>query len=271
MAGDGVISGRAPSDLVRQMWLLISEQVFLWDLTRQVTDYYSEKTVTHGPWQASDCKQIISRWFDCGLVDCIATSWGTRVRSDGVVHFEYDADWRARATESGQYLVLAREDAGALLSDPSTWRPEGDGAGVMVCESDEADGLSFDDWFAKLAGLPDHLIYGNRQDGASDVDAQQAATEPEEALVAGLWMDAVENAATNGLPVLCPVNGDAYLNIDWEKATGETATAQSIEDIFCFIDRGKPGRGDAFPFGRHRLWCPSCGAERWLVVTRRPD
>jgi hypothetical protein len=100
-----------------------------------------------------------ARWFDCGLIDCIALSWATKVRSDEVVHYEYDADWRARATEDGQYLVLARDDAGALLSDPSTWRADGIGAGVMLCESNQADGLSFDAWFGKLAGLPDQLIY----------------------------------------------------------------------------------------------------------------
>jgi len=264
------MNGRAPSDLVHQMRLLIAEEAFLRELTEQVTDYYnSERTTTHGPWPASDCLQVISRWFDCGLIDCIAISWATKVRSDEVVYYEHDADWRARATENGQHLVLAREDAGTLLSDPSTWRPDGIGAGVMLCQSDEADGLSFDDWFGKLAGLPDRLIYEHLPDGASDGEPQRTLTEPGEVLTSRLWVRAIENAATDGLPILCPVNRDAYLNIDWETATSEIATAESIEDIICFIDRGKTTRRHSFPFGRHRLRCPGCGAERYLVVTRR--
>jgi hypothetical protein len=265
------MNGRAPSDLVRQMRLLIAEEAFLWGLTQQVTDYYdTERTIAHGPWQAADCQQVLARWFDCGLIDCIALSWATKVRSDEVVHYEYDADWRTRATEDGQYLVLARDDAGALLSDPSTWRADGIGAGVMLCESDQADGLSFDAWFSKLAGLPDHLIYEHPLDGVSDGEVQKTLAEPEEVLTAGLWISAIEHAATDGLPVLCPINRDAYLAFDWEPIDRETATSESIEDVFCFVDPSKIGPGQPFPFGRHRLWCPGCGAQQYLVVTRSP-
>jgi hypothetical protein len=135
------VNARAPSDLVRQMWLLIAEEAPLWELTQQVTDYYGgERTLAHGPWQAADCQQVLGRWFDCGLIDCIAVSWATKARSDEVVRYEYDADWRTRATENGQHLVLARDDAGGLLKDPSAWRADGIGAGVMLCESDQAAG-----------------------------------------------------------------------------------------------------------------------------------
>jgi len=175
------VNGRAPSDLVRQMRLLIAVEAFLWGLTQQVTDYYdTERTIAHGPWQAADCQQVLAAWFDCGLIDCIALSWATKVRSDEVVHYEYDADWRTRATEDGQHLVLARDDAAALLSDPSTWRADGIGAGVMLCESDQANGLSFDAWFGKLADLPDHLIYEHPLDGVSDGEAQKTLAQPEE-------------------------------------------------------------------------------------------
>ncbi len=140
---NGLVNGRGPSDLVRQMRLLIAEQAFLWEFPQQLTDYYgADSTITHGPWRAADCQQVLARWFDCGLIDCIAISWATKVRSDEVVHYEYDAAWRTKATEHGQHLILARDDAGALLSDPGTWRPDGIGAGVMLCESDQADGLS---------------------------------------------------------------------------------------------------------------------------------
>jgi hypothetical protein len=187
-----LVNERAPSDLVCQLRSLITEEAYLRDLTQQITDYHgSDRTIVHGPWQAADCQQILTRWFDCGLIDCIATSWATKVRSDEVVHYEYDADWRTRATEHGQHLILAHDDAGALLSDPSSWHADGDGGGVMLCASDQADGLSFDAWFGKLAGLPEHL-------------------------------------------------------------------------------RGHAGRGQPFPLGRHRPWCPGCGAERYLVVMHRP-
>lgn len=265
------MNGRAPSDLVRQMRVLIAEETFLWELTQLVTDYYdTDRTVVHGPWRAADCQQILARWFDCGLIDCIATSWATKVRSDEVVHYEYDADWRARATEHGQYLVLARDDAGALLSDPSTWRADGVGAGVMLCESDQADGLSFDAWFGKLAGLPDQLIYEHPMDGVPDEDGQNRLAEPKDVRPARLWTSAIEQAATDGLPLLCPVNQDAYLAFDWGPSHGERATSESIDDVVCFVDRGKVGREQPFPFGRHRLWCPGCGAQQYLVVTPRP-
>jgi hypothetical protein len=266
------MNGRVPSDLVRQMRLLIAEEAFLSELRQQVKDYYdSERTVVHGPWQAADCQQVLARWFDCGLIDCVAVAWATKVRSDEVVHYEYDVDWRTRATVDGQYLVLARDDAGALLSDPSTWRADGSGAGVMLCESEQAEGLSFDGWFGKLAGLPAHLIYEEPRDEVSDGKAEKTLAEPEEVLTSRLWTRAIEHALTDGLPILCPVNRDGFLAFDWEPTSAETATSKSIEDVVCFVDRGKVGREQPFPFGRHRLWCPGCGAERYLVVTRSTE
>lgn len=264
------MNARAPSDLVRQMRLLIAEEAPLWELTHQVTDYYGgERTLAHGPWQAADCQQVLGRWFDCGLIDCIAVSWATKVRSDEVVRYEYDADWRTRARENGQHLVLARDDAGGLLRDPSAWRADGIGAGVMLCESDQAAGLSFDAWFDKLAGLPDDLVYEQSLAGVSAGAARNALTESKEVRLARVWTRAIEHATTDGLPVLCPVNRDANLTFDWEPDKSETAT-KSIEDIVYFIDPGKVGHGQPFPFGRHRLWCPGCGAEQYLVVMRHP-
>jgi hypothetical protein len=264
--GNDLSSGRTPSDLVRQLRLLIAEEAFLWELTEQVTDYYnSDVRIAHGPWRATDCQQILSRWFDCGLIDCIAVSWATRVRSDEVVHYDYGAGWRTRATETGQHLILAREDAGGLLIDPSTWHQEGIGAGVMLCQSDEADGLSFDDWIAKLAGLPDLLIYKNPPNEASGVP-QLTEIEPEVVLTARAWTRAIQNTATDGLPIVCPVNRDADLDIGWTPSPDDYPTAEAIGDIVWFVD----GATTVFPFGRHRLRCPGCGAEQFLVVTRRP-
>lgn len=111
----------------------------------------------------------------------------------------------------------------------------------MVCESDQADGLSFDAWFGKLAGLPDRLIYEHPLDGVSDGEVQKALAEPEAVLAARLWTSAMEHAAAEGLPVLCPVSQDATLAIDWEPADGETATSESIEDVFFFVDRARLG------------------------------
>jgi hypothetical protein len=266
------VNGRAPTDLVRHMRLLIAEEAFLWELPQGGTDYYGGgRTVTHGPWRAADCQQVLARWFDCGLINCIAYSRGTKVRPDDVVRYEYDADWRTRATGHGQHhLVLAREDAGALLTDPTTWSPDGIGAGVMLCQSGQADGLSFDDWLGKLAGLPDQLIYEHPPDNVSGGEANKTLAEPETVLTARLWTSAIEQAAADGRPPVCPVNQDAYLTFDWDPTNGETAASESVEDVVCFLDRDKIGREQPFPFGRHRLWCPGCGAERYLVVTRNP-
>lgn len=150
---------RAPSDLVRQMRVLIAEEAFLWEITQQMTDYYGGgKTVVHGPWQVGDCQRILLRWFDCGLVDCIADAGVTTGGSGEIVYYEHNASWRSRATEVGQHLILDRQDVRALLSDPATWDRVGAGSGVMLCPSDKAEGLSFDDWFAALAGLPESMI-----------------------------------------------------------------------------------------------------------------
>lgn len=240
------------------MRILIAEEAFLCQLTEQVTDYYgAETTNVHGPWQAADCQQVLARWLDCGLIDCMATCSATRARSGEVVHFEYDADWRTRATEDGQYLVLARDDARALLSDPSTWRADGVGAGVMLCESRQAHGLPFDDWFDRLAGLPDHLIYDQPLDGASDGEAHETPAEPEPVVTARLWESAMEQAATGDVPVLCQVNRDAHLAFDWVRTDGETANSKSVEDVFFFVNPRKNGPGPPFPFGRHRFGAPA--------------
>jgi hypothetical protein len=147
---------RAPSGLVRPMRVLIAEEAFLWELIEQVTDYYGGgKKVVHGPWQAEDCQRVLLRWFDSQLIDCIAVAWVTTKGSREIVRCEYNASWRSRATERGQFLILNREDARALLSDPATWDRQGAGAGVMLCESDAAEGLLFDDWLDALVGLPE--------------------------------------------------------------------------------------------------------------------
>ncbi|MDG6106822.1 hypothetical protein Daura_29670 [Dactylosporangium aurantiacum] len=154
-------TGRRPSDLVQQLWLSVMEEVFLWNIGTLITDYRGGAAVSYGPWAAEDCRLVLLRWFDRGLLDCVATRRATTVGTGEVVHYEYEADWRDRATVHGQHLILARDDAGALLRDPGTWRTDGVGAGVMLCRSDDSDGWSFDDWFAALAGLPDELLYGN--------------------------------------------------------------------------------------------------------------
>jgi hypothetical protein len=141
----------------------------------------------------------------------------------------------------------------------------------MLCEAHQARELPFDDWFGKLAGLPDHLIYERPREEVSSGVAHKMFAEPEQVATAQLWGSAIEQAATGDLPVLCPVNRDAYLAIDGESADGETATGKSIEDLFFFVNQGKIRPEQPFPFGRHRFWCPGCGAERYLVVTRRPD
>lgn len=81
----------------------------------------------------------------------------------------------------------------------------------------------------------------------------------------------VSEGRPGGLPVLCPVNADAYLAFDWRPADGEMTASRSIEDVFFFVNPGKTGPGQPFPFGRHRFWCPGRGAQRYLVVTRKPD
>ena len=151
---------RAPSHLVRQMRVLVAEEAFLRDLAVQVLDYHGGgKRVVHGPWQAGDCRRVLLRWFDSGLIDCIAIARAAAVGSREIIRYEYGAGWRSRAAEGDDgFLTLDREDARALLSDPATWGREGAGAGVMVCESDAAEVLSFDDWLDALAGLPQDLI-----------------------------------------------------------------------------------------------------------------
>jgi hypothetical protein len=110
---------RAPADLVSQMRAVIAEEAFLWELTEQMTDCYDGgKTVVHGPWQADDCRQVLLRWFDRGLLDCIAYNWGTAAGTGEIVHYQYQASWRSRASDVGEHLILHRQDAPALLGDP---------------------------------------------------------------------------------------------------------------------------------------------------------
>ena len=116
---------RAPSNLVRQMRVLIAEEAFLGDLTTQVTDYYGGgRKVVHGPWQAGDCQRVLLRWFDSGLIDCIAIAWATAKGSREVINYEYDASWRSRATD-GRVPGLGPRRCPRALERPGYLGPGG--------------------------------------------------------------------------------------------------------------------------------------------------
>jgi hypothetical protein len=61
------------------------------------------------------------------------------------------------------------------------------------------------------------------------------------------WIEAGRQAVADGaVDVACPENGDAALLVEWIPAT--------VND---------PAEGE------YRLWCPSCGAQNFVLVKHR--
>jgi hypothetical protein len=57
--------------LVSQMHILVREEVPAWEIQLGSGDHIAGGHVTHGPWRASDCAEVLNRWAQAGLVGII--------------------------------------------------------------------------------------------------------------------------------------------------------------------------------------------------------
>jgi hypothetical protein len=57
------------------------------------------------------------------------------------------ADWQARASQDGAFLVLSADDAAALLNEPKRW-VLGTADGAMLCRTGEGQAHEYPEWLA---------------------------------------------------------------------------------------------------------------------------
>ncbi|MGZ5370866.1 hypothetical protein [Aeromicrobium sp.] len=144
-AAHGYVGQDRRLDLLSEMYVLTAEQSYLHEVTSQVVDHLGDDNqVVHGPWTPAECQPILSQWLDASWLELIADL-------DPPPSDSNPAGWHARATVSGEYLVLAAEDARALLAEPDRWRVGAADGNVMLCRTEEGDRHDYAEW-AALAG-----------------------------------------------------------------------------------------------------------------------
>lgn len=134
-------------DFLRQMHLAVQEEAPLWEVPLGSTDLLPSGPVVHGPWEASECAFVLSRWLERGWLELYLPD------HLGLWDMEpAEAEWFARtvalSVPGGRFHVLAVEDARKLLAEPTRWsleHPDG-----HVCISFTTAGLNIDDgeWLA---------------------------------------------------------------------------------------------------------------------------
>ena len=121
------------------MHALVWEEAPLHELTSQVTDVLCEgRAVVHGPWTAAECQSVLIPWHAAGWIELVADV-------DPPLHLT-SAEWRARASRNGTFLVLSVPDAVDLLENPARWIVGTDDGQVMLCRTDEGDKHDYAEW-----------------------------------------------------------------------------------------------------------------------------
>jgi hypothetical protein len=119
----------------------VVEECPLWELPRGAKDLLPDGPVTHGPWEPSNCAELITRWIDRGWVELyfseLSEVWKLR-----------PAEWQARATRRGAIWILDEGDARQLLREPSRWDVEAVDGQVCLPRSDEGRTTDPEDWIA---------------------------------------------------------------------------------------------------------------------------
>lgn len=117
-------------DLVSEMYAAVWEEAPLHEITLGTVDLLSgDRKVVHGPWSAEECQAVLIPGHVAGWIELIADvepPWSLT-----------SADWQARASRDGAFLVLSAEDATALLSDLGRWILGSADGHAMLCRTDE--------------------------------------------------------------------------------------------------------------------------------------
>lgn len=108
---------REPSrwfDPVSEVYASVREEAPLHEFPLgAVDDLGAGRTVVHGPWSAEECQSILIPWLKAGWIELttdVEPPWSLT-----------SAEWRLRATQQGEFLVLSADDAAKLLNEPERW------------------------------------------------------------------------------------------------------------------------------------------------------
>lgn len=144
-----------PEYLPDQMWLLIQEQSFLWEIKDEMIEYAKpDRIYRAGPWSQADCVAVLMAWLDTGWLELAASAGWFSGDTGEWVEQVYETDWISRATRDEQhYWTLAISDARELLLNPFCWDGDGPAVGVIVCNSHESRDRTRDEWINVLGDV----------------------------------------------------------------------------------------------------------------------
>ena len=132
-------------DLVSEMHAAVWEEAPLHELPLGSVDYLgADRTIVHGPWSAQECQSVLIPWHEAGWVEVIADvepSWSLA-----------SAEWQQRAARRGAFLVLSREDATSLLSEPMRWVLGTADGHAMLSPTDEGQAHEHAEWLELAEG-----------------------------------------------------------------------------------------------------------------------
>lgn len=132
------------NDLVSEIQALVWEEAPLHEVTGQVAELLGKgRDVVHGPWTEAECRSVLLPWHKAGWIELIAD-----VRSPSRLK---SAAWHAQASRTGDFLVLAANDADGLLRDPTRWVVGTADGHVMLSRTDEGDSHEYADWVALVS------------------------------------------------------------------------------------------------------------------------
>jgi hypothetical protein len=119
-----------PSDFVSELYCLIVEEAWLWEVGGAITDISLDgEHVVHGPWDQAECSRHLLAWFDQGLIELYADP------PEGTPRPRNRAEWQL--WNNGYFLrVLERPKARDLLAHPERWTRGSDAGFIHLCSTD---------------------------------------------------------------------------------------------------------------------------------------
>ena len=124
------------ADFREHMWLFVHEEAFLFELPGGVRDHIRDGIVEHGPWPPEECARCLLTWFHHGWIELYVHSehfnrWATD--EVDLIGDPYDESIR----------IVERGSAGAILTDPHTWKNDQAEGLVCLAPADQAPPSDF--------------------------------------------------------------------------------------------------------------------------------